>query len=183
MAILMLAAVIGVIVWSSRNARRATFLTVEASRPNTTWRFDIRDMNAELRQTIPAATLGFYELRRLEAGRWDSAPRTPLGRRVRPRPPRRSSGRMRATTAWTDRSRRRDAPEALAGIVAPRELDGAHDLVRATRSDRSARVPSSIPSTSESAARRLARGHALAMSISSNVCVGGDRSRIALHSA
>ena len=73
MALLLLLAVIGAIVYFSRKGRATYILRLSAGHPNRIRELNVRDMSAKLLQLNPLKTLESYELRRFEDGTWEQA--------------------------------------------------------------------------------------------------------------
>ena len=72
-ALALLAAVIGVIVYSSRKGRSEYTVSVKSDRPGETWTFNVRDMRAELKTTSTGEVVESFDLRRSDDGRWEWA--------------------------------------------------------------------------------------------------------------
>ena len=72
-AIALLAAVIGVIVYSSRKGRSAYTFSLKSDKPGETWTFNVRDMTAELKAASTGDLVESFELRRTDDGRWEWA--------------------------------------------------------------------------------------------------------------
>ena len=71
MAVLLLLAVIGAIVYGARTARRECVVSVPVDGRAETWKFNIRDMRGEVVRTASSKVVRSFELRRRDDGRWD----------------------------------------------------------------------------------------------------------------
>ena len=72
-ALVLLLAVIGVIVYSSRKARRDYVVSIASEKAGETWTYNVRDMTAELRVASTGELLESAELRRAGDGQWERA--------------------------------------------------------------------------------------------------------------
>ena len=72
-AILVLLAVIGAIVYTSRRARTNFIVNQQPDGPGETLTFNVRDMSAERKVTGTGEVLARFDLRRDDDGRWELA--------------------------------------------------------------------------------------------------------------
>ena len=72
-ALLLLAAIIGAIVYGLRRNQREYVVSVPSHDPGETWKFSVRDMRADVIRTASSRHLRSFDLRRNEDGRWELA--------------------------------------------------------------------------------------------------------------
>lgn len=72
-ALLLLAAVIGVIVYGLRRNQRDFVVSVPLNDRAETWKFNVRDMRADLVRTASSRRIRSCELRRTKIGHWEMA--------------------------------------------------------------------------------------------------------------
>lgn len=73
MSVVIIALLLGSIVYFSRRAKTQHTVVVPAERESEEWVFDVRDMNGQLRKKQSKKEVDYCELRRVSSRRWEMA--------------------------------------------------------------------------------------------------------------
>jgi hypothetical protein len=72
MMVVALALLVGLVIFLlSRKGRSEFVVNVPSNQSNQTWAFNVRDMTAELLQTVPKVRIAYFDLRRSNEGDWE----------------------------------------------------------------------------------------------------------------